>query len=102
MAASVVALGVLAAGQGFVSPSLSTLLSRSAPVGHQGALLGVGQGMAALARAVGPIAAGALFDVRVDLPFWGAAVGIAFAAWLLLRLGPFVSSSAPFETGDET
>lgn len=87
-------LGLLAVGQGFVSPTLATLLSRAARVDQQGSTLGVGQGMGAAARAIGPITAGWLYDVRMDIPYWLATVSVAFAALSLARLGARVGMSS--------
>ncbi len=56
------ALGLLAVGQGLVSPSLSTLNSLTAAAGEQGWSLGAGQSLAAAARGVGPVMAGWLYD----------------------------------------
>ncbi len=77
---SVALLGVLAAGQGFASPSLATLLSRSAGSDEQGALLGLGQSLAALARAVGPLLAGLLYDVAQPAPYLAAGCSCVLAA----------------------
>lgn len=59
----------VAAGQGLLLPSLSTLTSRRAPPNMQGGVLGVSQSLGAGARAVGPVLAGALFDRDVRLPY---------------------------------
>jgi DHA1 family tetracycline resistance protein-like MFS transporter len=79
-----VALGALAAGQALANPSLATLLSRAAGVDEQGAVLGLGQSLAAAARAVGPLAAGALYDLAPPAPYLlGAALAVLAA--LLVR-----------------
>ena len=56
-----VALALLSAGDGAVSPTSSALLSFAAPEDAQGATLGVAQGVAGLGRVIAPVAAGALF-----------------------------------------
>ncbi|HET6344924.1 MAG TPA: MFS transporter, partial [Myxococcota bacterium] len=78
---------LLGAGQGMTSPSLGSLLSRSVPPHRQGATLGVSQSLSALARVLGPQAAGLLYDRGgADWPFWagatvmGAALAVALAA----------------------
>lgn len=77
------ALGALAAGQGLVTPMLSALLSHESEAGEQGATLGLGQSLAAGARAVGPLAAGWLFDLHPALPYLtGAALTLAVAGLL--------------------
>jgi MFS transporter, DHA1 family, tetracycline resistance protein len=45
---------VISIGQAFMSPSLSSLASKSASAAEQGTVLGVTQSVASLARAVGP------------------------------------------------
>lgn len=50
-----VAIAVIAVGNGLNTPSLSSLISRAASGDHQGGVLGVSQSMGALARVVGPL-----------------------------------------------
>jgi DHA1 family tetracycline resistance protein-like MFS transporter len=78
---------LLGAGQGMTSPALGSLLSRSVPAHRQGATLGVSQSLSALARVLGPQAAGLLYDHGgAAWPFWagatimGGALALAFAA----------------------
>jgi MFS family permease len=56
-------LGLASTGLGsaFVSPALSSLVSLYAPAERQGMVLGVFSSLGALARAVGPLLAGALY-----------------------------------------
>lgn len=77
-----VANGVLALGMGFNSPSLTSLISRRSDPEDQGGILGVSQGLASLARIVGPAWAGFLFDRwGMSSPYFSSAglVMIAFA-----------------------
>ncbi len=60
---------LLAAGQGLLQPSTSTLMSRRSPPTMQGGILGINQSLGAGARAIGPVVAGALFDVNFHLPY---------------------------------
>jgi DHA1 family tetracycline resistance protein-like MFS transporter len=78
--AAVVA-GGLAVGQGLASPTLSTLLSRESDADEQGGTLGMGQSTSALARAVGPLIAGWLFDLGEGWPFYLGSVLCLVAAW---------------------
>lgn len=55
-------LMLLAFGQGMASPSLTTLVAQAAPPDRRGEALGYQQSAGALARIVGPIVAGLLFD----------------------------------------
>jgi len=86
LASALPALGVLAAGQALLSPSVTTLLSKAAARGEQGGTLGIGQSVSALARAVGPVLAGALFDRSVGLPYALGAVALVAAAFLIATL----------------
>jgi hypothetical protein len=59
----------LAAGSGLINPSLSSLLSRSASSKDQGGVLGLGQGLSSLARALGPFIGLSAFEWDLRLPF---------------------------------
>lgn len=75
---------LLAVGQGFSSPTLSTLLSRQVGGHDQGKTLGLGQSLAALARGIGPLGAGILFDLSAYLPYLVAgSLGLISAAIVL-------------------
>ncbi len=63
------AIALLAVSQGLSSPTLPTILSNLTDEDSQGRVLGVGRSMGALARAVGPLAAGWLYDRRIDAPY---------------------------------
>lgn len=76
----VLALGLLAVGQGFVSPTLPGILSLTSAADEQGETLGIGQSAAAAARAVGPLLAGWLFDLGSALPYFVGAVLVVVAA----------------------
>ncbi len=62
-------LGILSAGDGAVTPIVSTLLSFASPPDAQGETLGLAQGLAGLGRMLGPLAAGSLFTLGIPLPF---------------------------------
>lgn len=85
-AEAIVILTLLAVGQGLLSPMLPSLLSLATPRGEQGQTLGLGQSVSAGARAVGPIAAGALYDLGVGLPYIAGGVLTLLAAALLFSL----------------
>src|SRR5439155_1530663 len=55
LATLLLAIAVMAVGNGINTPSLSSLISRAASGEHQGGVLGVSQSMGALARVVGPM-----------------------------------------------
>ena len=91
---ALVALGLLAAGQALVMPTVTALMSRAARADEQGGTLGVGSAMAAAARAIGPMIAGALFDVGVALPYLLGALTLVATASLLFTL-PTTAAPAP-------
>jgi len=57
-------VALLALGSGLATPSMSTLLSRMTPQDEQGGVMGINQSLGALARALGPMAAGPLYDLH--------------------------------------
>lgn len=69
-------LGVF--GQALAMPSISALISRSAPPDRQGAMLGLNMAAGSAARMSGPMLAGALFSgFGAHAPFWlGAALTV--------------------------
>jgi MFS family permease len=65
-----ISLAVLAFGQGVATPSLTSLVAEAAPAERRGEALGYQQSAGALARIVGPVVAGAIFDgVGVGAPY---------------------------------
>ncbi len=66
---------LLAVGSGLFSPSMQSLISRHCNADEQGDVLGANQGMASLARALGPILAGLLFQyVFPAMPYYLSAI----------------------------
>lgn len=80
-------------GYGGSIPSVLALLSRATRPERQGAVLGLGQSVGSLARVLGPALAGALFDIRLALPY------VAGAA-LILTAVVFVAGLAQPEEAD--
>ena len=76
------AVVLLALGSGLTTPSISSLLSRSTDVSRQGSVLGMGQSLSSLGRVIGPMVAGALFEVQIGLPFLVGAGLMVIAVWL--------------------
>jgi DHA1 family tetracycline resistance protein-like MFS transporter len=93
-----VALGAVAVGQGFVSPTLSTLLSRQSHRDEQGGTLGLGQSFAAAARATGPLLAGWLFDRSRFSPYLLGASLVLLAGWLVSQSVVSPESVLPQDT----
>ncbi len=96
-------LPLVALGSGFVMPSLSALVSKSARADEQGAALGAFQGLGSLARVVGPFSAElALGAWGVAAPQLGAAalaVAAAVGGSMLLRRRPEPVAPAPQALG---
>jgi len=77
---------LLPLGFGLNNPSLNGLLSRAAPIERQGAFLGLNLSMGSLARVVGPLMAGAVFDWKgPSAPFFVSG-GLLVLATLLASL----------------
>jgi MFS family permease len=77
------ACGLLAFGMGFNSPSLLSAISQLADPRDQGSTLGVSQSLGSLARIIGPLWGGWVFDhLGVRFPFYTAG-GLMLVAWVL-------------------
>ena len=75
--------GLLALGMGFNSPSLLSSISQLADPRDQGSTLGVSQSLGSLARIIGPLWGGWVFDhLGVRFPFYTAG-GLMLVAWVL-------------------
>lgn len=80
------ALLCLIVGQGLVTPTLSSLLAGRVGADRRGGVLGVQQAAGGLARVVGPLAGGALFEhVGLPAPYVAGAVLMGLAVLLLVR-----------------
>jgi DHA1 family tetracycline resistance protein-like MFS transporter len=78
----------VAIGQGLCYPLLTTLVSKRSPPSEQGSMLGLASGIGALARFIGPIASGYLYDVASARgAFYGGAVLTAVAFGIALWMG---------------
>ncbi len=84
---------LIAAGSGLLGPTLQSLLSRNAAADEQGGTLGIGQSLSSLARVLGPILGGNLFEhVGIGAPYWVAAILMAGAVMLTIPLRPAPNS----------
>ncbi len=84
----IIALLLLSLGQGIASPSITSLVTEHAPPGRRGEALGFQQSATAIARVVGPPAAGAMFDrVGIWSPYVAGAVLCAVAVGLVVTWG---------------
>jgi len=78
------AIGILAAGSSMATPSLTSLISRRVAPQEQGSTLGGVQAFNSLMMVVGPLFAGAIFDlVGPAAPYLSGAVLVAAAGLLL-------------------
>jgi MFS family permease len=75
------ALAAAAIGRAIFQPSLMSMTSIAAAAGARGAVMGVFQSTAAIARVFGPLAAGWLYDRELAGPFWLAAALSLVVAW---------------------
>jgi MFS family permease len=79
---------LIAVGNGLMTPSLQSLLSKLAPADEQGSTLGLGQSLSSLARVVGPLTGGALFQfVGMGAPFSVGGWVLVVAVFYALRIG---------------
>jgi len=91
----VVAFG-LAAAHGLMQPSVASLISRAAGIDVQGGALGTSQSAASLARVVGPVMAGALFQqISPSAPYFVAAALALGAAGCVRLEGARGAEAAP-------
>ena len=76
---------VIAVGMGFQSPSMLSVISQLSDPADQGSMLGVSQSLGSLARIVGPLWGGFVFDrFGHAAPFASAAVVMSIACVLSL------------------
>jgi len=69
----VLTMGVIAVGMGFQSPSMLSVISQLADPADQGGTLGVSQSLGSLARIVGPLWGGYVYDqFGRNVPFFSA------------------------------
>jgi MFS family permease len=81
-------LSLASLGRGISQPSLLSLVSKFAPSQERGGIMGVFQSSASLARVIGPVAAGTLYDIKSPLPFYFA----SFMLLVVLLLGSTIST----------
>jgi MFS family permease len=78
------ALAFVVGGFAFLTPSINSLLSRRSDPAWQGAILGLGQSVTALARILAPVVGMQLFHRGESLPFWVGGALMAAAGGLVL------------------
>ena len=83
----------IAIGQGLCYPSLTSLVTKASPPNEQGSMLGLASGIGSLARFLGPIVSGSLYDLaHARGAFLGGAAltAAAFCVALWLRRLPLL------------
>jgi DHA1 family multidrug resistance protein-like MFS transporter len=85
--------GVFSAGNSFLRPGLSTLISRTSGT-EQGGSMGLMQSFDSLGRIAGPVIGGAVYELHMDYTFALGAV-LLFATMLMVR--PQLRRYAPAE-----
>lgn len=83
-----ISFALLALANGCITPSVTSLLSKSASVGEVGQVLGVNQSFGSLARASGMAMSGFLYGINFHLPFMSSAAIMSLCVWLATKLLP--------------
>ena len=78
---------LIAIGQGLCYPSLTSLVSKTAPESERGSMLGLATSVGSLARFLGPLVSGFLYDLAHSAgAFWGGAVVMLIALVIAIRM----------------
>jgi MFS family permease len=78
---------LIAVGQGLCYPALTALLSKIAPESERGSLLGMATSVGSLARFLGPLLSGFLYDLAGAAgSFYGGGLLMAAALFIALRM----------------
>jgi DHA1 family tetracycline resistance protein-like MFS transporter len=78
---------LIAVGQGLCYPALTSLVSKISPENERGSLLGLATSVGSLARFLGPLLSGYLYDVaRAAGAFYGGALLMAGALFIAVRM----------------
>lgn len=77
----------IAIGQGLCYPALTSLVSKAAPEGERGSMLGLATSVGSLARFIGPLLSGFLYDMAEAAgAFYGGAVLMVIALLIAIRM----------------
>ena len=87
------ALVLISLGNGALTPTISSLLSRVASPQEQGKVLGYAQSFSSLGRVIGPFLGGGLYGIGYRLPNIGSGVLMILCLVLAFRLVRRVSKS---------
>ncbi len=86
LASLAVIIVLMPVGTALLFPSTTALVSRCAPRGETGQLMGVQQAFGGVSRLLGPMWSTALFGWRVAAPFWVASALMLGGRFLTLRI----------------
>jgi MFS family permease len=75
----------VAFANGCITPAITSLISQAAAKNEQGQVLGMNQSFGSLARVIGPVLGGILYDLHFGLPYAGGAL-IMVLTFLFVRL----------------
>jgi multidrug resistance protein len=85
-------------GTALLFPATTALVSRRGARSQMGQTMGVQQAFGSMARVLGPICAGRIYEVDIRLPFWTAATVMLATSFLTSRLtGTEPETVAPVE-----
>jgi MFS family permease len=73
-------------GTALLFPATTALVSRRANRSETGQTMGVQQSFGSVARLIGPVCAGAIFEADIRYPFWAAAALMLGTSFLTSRL----------------
>lgn len=76
------ALLIISVGNGFFTPTVSSLISRNAKSNEQGRIMGLLQSVSSLARIIGPLIGGTLYGLHLSFPYIAAFGLMMLTAWL--------------------
>jgi DHA1 family tetracycline resistance protein-like MFS transporter len=77
----------IAVGQGLTYPSLTSLVTKTTDPAQHGSILGIAAGIGSLARFIGPIIAGFLYDLfKARGAFYGGTFFVSLALLAILKL----------------
>lgn len=68
------------------TPALNAMVSQAVSVQEQGKVLGINQSFGAVARVVGPVLGGIVYDYHYFLPYWVAALLMVIVAYWAARV----------------
>ena len=81
-----IALAIMALANGCLTPSITSLLSKSADPKDVGQVLGVNQSFGSVARATGMGLSGFIYGIEFHLPFMVGALLMLLCIWLAIKL----------------